>query len=198
MVVTSTNRMILRLHQHHHTHQRSATAVDSGYYDEWHYESKGGSDGGDGSSETLFIVVAVVVAGICVAAVCMRNWRERTSGPAQAEADRQGRIVRLRGHEAAPRPPRAATHGADDEEQGEVVPQWYRQGWDRAASVLTAAAEDVVPVGLPVAASEDVVTVVANGSWAPASGGSWVPASGGGDDPGAGIVVVTGRVLPNV
>ena len=56
--------MILRLHQHHHTHQRSATAVDSGYYDEWHYESKGGSDGGDGSSETLFIVVAVVVAGI--------------------------------------------------------------------------------------------------------------------------------------
>ena len=127
----------------------------------------------------------------------------RTSGPAQAEADRQGRIVRLRGHEAAPRPPRAATHGADDEDQGEAVPQWYRQGWDRAASVLTAVAEDVVPVGLPVAASEDVVTVVANGSWAPASGGSWLPASGGGDDPGrrrpgAGVVVVTGRVLPNV
>ena len=80
--------------------------------------------------------------------------------------------------------------------------------------MLTAAAEDVVPVGLPVAASEDVVTVVANGSWAPASGGSWLPASGGGDDfqlvggrgfqlvgaaePGAGVVVVTGRVLPNV
>ena len=69
--------------------------------------------------------------------------------------------------------------------------------------MLTAAAEDVVQVGLPVAASEDVVTVVANGSWAPASGGSWLPASGGGDDPGrrrpgAGVVVVTGRVLPNV
>ena len=67
-----------------------------------HDESKGGSDGGEGSSETaLIIVVFVVVPGICVAAVCIRNWREDK----RAEADRQGRIVRLRGHEAAPRPP---------------------------------------------------------------------------------------------
>ena len=70
-----------------------------------------------------------------------------------------------------------------------------------------ALAEEVVPMGLPVAASdinEEMVTVVTGGSWAPAypaSGGSWAPgpASEGGAaaDSGAGLVVVTGLVLPN-
>ena len=61
--------------------------------------------------------------------------------------------------------------------------------------------EAVAPTGW--AASEEMVTVVADGSCPPAypaSGGSWAPASGGGAaaESGAGLVVVTGLVLPNL
>ena len=136
------------------------------------------------SNAPVIIVVAVVVAGILQAAVCIRNWRQN-----RAASDHSWREDRAARAEAT-RTTTHATHGADERgDQGEAVPQWYRQGWDdphtvqmAVAGVPTAAAEEVVPVGLPVAASEEIVTVGTDGSWAPASGGSWVPASGGGDD----------------
>ena len=122
------------------------------------------------SNAPVIIVVAVVVAGILQAAVCIRNWRQD-----RATSDHSWREDRAARAEAT-RTTTHATHGADERgDQGEAVPQWYRQGWDgdphtvqmAVAGVPTAAAEEVVPVGLPVAASEE-------------------------------IVVVTGRVLPNV
>eukprot|EP00964_Phaeocystis_antarctica_P074564 scaffold45860_cov78-Phaeocystis_antarctica.AAC.2 len=122
------------------------------------------------SNAPVIIVVAVVVAGILQVAVCIRNWRQN-----RAASDHSWREDRAARAEAT-RTTTHATHGADERgDQGEAVPQWYRQGWDgdphtvqmAVAGVPTAAAEEVVPVGLPVAASEE-------------------------------IVVVTGRVLPNV
>ena len=50
--------------------------------------------------------------------------------------------------------------------------------------ITAASAEVVVPMGLPVTASEEMVTVVASGVGATA-------------ESGAGLVVVTGLVLPN-
>ena len=105
-----------------------------------------------------------------------------------------------------------ATRGADEragqgdgEGVGEGVPPPYLQMAVAGVPITAASAEEVVPVGLPVTASEEMVTVVTDGSWAPppaypASGGSWAPASGGGAaaDSGAGLVVVTGLVLPNL
>ena len=81
-------------------------------------------------------------------------------------------------------------------------PPAYLQMAAVGVPITAASAEVVVPVGLPVTASEEMVTVVTDGSWAPAypaSGGSWAPASGGGaaSESGAGLVVVTGLVLPN-
>ena len=102
-----------------------------------------------------------------------------------------------------------ATRGADERAGqgdgggvGEGVPPPYLQMAVAGVPITAASAEQVVPVGLPVTASEEMVTVVTDGSWAPAypaSGGSWAPASGGGAaaDSGAGLVVVTGLVLPN-
>ena len=163
-----------------------------------------GGDGGDGDGAAcacaappsstpssgldagvIFVVAVGLFIAACCVCVCVLPRPER---PASA----------TRATHASP------THGADDRADqgdgggvGEGVPSPYLQ---MAAGVPTA---EVLPVGLPVAASEVMVTVVADGSWAPAysaSGGSWAPASGGGAaaESGAGLVVVTGLVLPNV
>ena len=139
----------------------------------------------------VIVVVAVVVAGIIAAAALYLHYRKEKQAVRAEVASTATRATRT-------------THGADERAGqgdgggvGEGVPSPYLQ---MAAGVPTA---EVLPVGLPVAASEEMVTVVADGSWAPAypaSGGSWAPASGGGAaaESGAGLVVVTGLVLPNV
>ena len=132
-------------------------------------------------TENIIFVVALagLIAAVCV---CIHCGLPRPGRPASA----------TRATHASP------THGADDRaDQGDGggvggVPSPYLQMPPTA---------EVLPVGLPVAASEEMVTV--DGSWAPAypaSGGSWAPASGGGAaaESGAGLVVVTGLVLPNV
>ena len=63
-------------------------------------------------------------------------------------------------------------------------PPAYLQMAAVGVPITAASAEVVVPVGLPVTASEEMVTVVASGVGATA-------------ESGAGLVVVTGLVLPN-
>ena len=137
----------------------------------------------------VIVVVAVVVAGTIAAAALYLHYRKEKQAVRAEVASTATRATRT-------------THGADERAGqgdgggvGEGVPSPYLQ---MAAGVPTA---EVLPVGLPVAALEEMVTV--DGSWAPAypaSGGSWASASGGGAaaESGAGLVVVTGLVLPNL
>ena len=140
--------------------------------------------------------MAVVVAGnIAATAVYLHCWKKKQA-------------VRAEVVSTATRATRT-THGADDRADqgdgggvGEGVPSPYLQ-MAAGVPITAASAEEVVPVGLPVTASEEMVTVVADGSCPPAypaSGGSWAPASGAGAtaESGADLVVVTGLVLPNV
>ena len=142
--------------------------------------------------------MAVVVAGIIAAAAVYLHCRKKKQA-ARAE------VARTATRATSP------THGADeraDQGDGGGVGEGARSPHLQMAVVagvpITAAsAEEVVPVGLPVTASEEMVTVVADGSCPPAypaSGGSWAPASGAGAtaESGADLVVVTGLVLPNV
>ena len=141
--------------------------------------------------------MAVVVAGIIAAtAVYLHCWKKKQA-------------VRAEVVSTATRATRT-THGADDRADqgdgagvGEGVPPPYLQMAVVGMPITAASAEEVVPMGLPVVATQEMVTVVTDGSWAPAypaSGGSWAPASGGGAaaESGAGLVVVTGLVLPNL
>ena len=143
--------------------------------------------------------MAVVVAGIIAAAALYLHCRKKKQAARAEVASTATRATRT-------------THGADDRADqgdgagvGEGVPPPYLQMAVAGVPITAASAEEVVPMGLPVVATQEMVTVVTDGSWAPppaypASGGSWAPASGGGAaaDSGAGLVVVTGLVLPNL
>ena len=143
--------------------------------------------------------MAVVLAGTIAAAALYLHCRKKKQAARAEVASTTTRAT-------------SPTHGADeraDQGDGGGVGEGARSPHLQMAVVagvpITAAsAEEVVPVGLPVTASEEMVTVVTDGSWAPppaypASGGSWAPASGAGaaSESGAGLVVVPGLVLPN-
>jgi len=123
------------------------------------------------------VCIVVYFAGIYAAVMCLHNWKKEA--------------VQVEVASIATR----AAHGADERaaaNQGEESPPpRYSQMvmlTGQCPSRRSSSAEQVVPVGLPVAASAD---------------GSWVPASGGGRiESGSGLelspAVVTGLVLPNV
>tara|TARA_B100000787_G_C16016652_1_gene216639 strand:- start:183 stop:563 length:381 start_codon:yes stop_codon:yes gene_type:complete len=82
-----------------------------------------------------------------------------------------------------------AAHGADERaDQGEESPPPQYSQMTMAGVPIVSLTEQVVPVGLPVAASAD-------GSWAPASGVGRMESGSGLELSPA---VVTGLVLPNV
>ena len=144
----------------------------------------------------MAVVIAGIWAGIIAVAALDAHYRKKREQALGAEVART--VTRAT----------RATHGSEERaDQGDEVgvgerfASPYLQVAVAGLPIITASAEEVVPVGLPVAASEEMVTVV-TGSWAPAypaSGGSWAPASGGAAaaESGAGLVVVTGLVLPN-
>ena len=123
--------------------------------------------------------MAVVVAGIIAAAALYLHCRKKKQAARAEVASTTTRAT-------------SPTHGADeraDQGDGGGVGEGARSPHLQMAVVagvpITAAsAEEVVPVGLPVTASEEMVTVVASGVGATA-------------ESGAGLVVVTGLVLPN-
>ena len=141
--------------------------------------------------------MAVVVAGIIAATAVYLHCRKKKQAVRAEVVSTTTRATRT-------------TRGADERANqgdgggvGEGVPPPYLQMAVAGVPITAASAEEVVPVGLPVTASEEMVTVVADGSCPPAypaSGGSWAPASGAGAtaESGADLVVVTGLVLPNV